>query len=372
MEDKQKILTDLYAIRAGMSVISQKKDEIVGAQRRSNNELSSIQSEIERNHIAPKNYNEAAEPKCPFCGAQLNKGDDKCPICGAVISGNSDENISSDNSYENVAYDYEYYKHTPYTEPVIARMKKALPKIKRGDNAGKLLKGFLISVFVLFLLGTLTCAALWIMGYLKIVNPKIAEYMTFIFWIVLLLTVGAGKLMTMFSGSRKHYEQQLEKLRKIKIYNELAEKHEKNCVAIIPPSLALCKTLTLDMQKNFTSIDVRDWKYVDTLIFYFETGRADSVKEALQHLDKEIQTKEIISTIKQSAEYICNTIKTCTRQITERLDRISSQLSSIAFSQSIMIQQQTLQTALMAKMARSSESLASDVNYMAERARYNY
>ena len=293
MEDKQKILTDLYAIRAGMSVISQKKDEIVGAQRRANNELSAIQSEIERNHIAPKNYNEAAEPKCPFCGAQLNKGDDKCPICGAVISGNSDENISSDNSYENVAYDYEYYKHTPYTEPVIARMKKALPKIKRGDNAGKLLKGFLISVFVLFLLGTLTCAALWIMGYLKIVNPKIAEYMTFIFWIVLLLTVGAGKLMTMFSGSRKHYEQQLEKLRKIKIYNELAEKHEKNCVAIIPPSLALCKTLTLDMQKNFTSIDVRDWSMWIRLYSILKRGVQTALKRLCNTLTKKFRQKRL-------------------------------------------------------------------------------
>ena len=95
------------------------------------------------------------------------------------------------------------------------------------------------------------------------------------------------------------------------------------------------------------------------------------MKEALQHLDREIQTNEIIKTIERSTSYICNTIRACTREITARLDRISEQLSEISFKQNIIIGQQALQTALMAKMASSSESLAEDVNYMAERVRYN-
>ena len=132
-----------------------------------------------------------------------------------------------------------------------------------------------------------------------------------------------------------------------------------------------CNALSDELAEKYPSISWRDWKYTDTLIYYFETGRADSVKEALQHLDREIQTNEIIKTIERSTNYICNTIRACTREITARLDRISEQLSEISFKQNIMIGQQALQTALMAKMASYSQSLAEDVNYMAERERYN-
>lgn len=77
-----------------------------------------------------------------------------------------------------------------------------------------------------------------------------------------------------------------------------------------------------------------------------------------------IFSAEIVNVVKQSAAHICNTIKTCTRQITQRLDSINARLFSIENTHRAQLAQQTMQTALLAKMASSSEQLSADVRYM--------
>ena len=44
-------------------------------------------------------------------------------------------------------------------------------------------------------------------------------------------------------------------------------------------------------------LDIRDWKYIDLIIFYFESGRADTLKESLQQVDRPVQTDEILKEI---------------------------------------------------------------------------
>ncbi len=55
-------------------------------------------------------------------------------------------------------------------------------------------------------------------------------------------------------------------------------------------------------------LDIRDWKYLDLIIFYFETGRADTLKEALQQVDRRVQANEIISAVRSASSSICSTI----------------------------------------------------------------
>lgn len=38
--------------------------------------------------------------------------------------------------------------------------------------------------------------------------------------------------------------------------------------------------------ETFPLIDFRDWENIDLIIYYFETGRADDMKEALQLVDR--------------------------------------------------------------------------------------
>lgn len=55
-------------------------------------------------------------------------------------------------------------------------------------------------------------------------------------------------------------------------------------------------------------IDRRDWKYVDYLIFCLETGRADTLKEALKFADEENRTRRLENAIEQAKNSIVNTI----------------------------------------------------------------
>lgn len=56
-------------------------------------------------------------------------------------------------------------------------------------------------------------------------------------------------------------------------------------------------------------LDTRDWKNVDLVIYYLETGRAESIKEALLLVDKERQNERIVQAV-----------GTATQAIAQRLD----------------------------------------------------
>lgn len=57
-------------------------------------------------------------------------------------------------------------------------------------------------------------------------------------------------------------------------------------------------------------LDVRDWGNLDYVIYSLETGRADSVKEALQLADREEQTNRIVQAVAMASAAICRSITT--------------------------------------------------------------
>ena len=395
MEDKQKILTDLYAIRAGMSVISQKKDEIDEAYshvkekllpivQQTNGNINSVigntQSLGYMRYDSKDKYNfdrsdDPEDYKCAVCGTTPIKSgyDFECPVCGSSVMRSALSKTNDvGNQYSIMPENEKFVRTARYSKTTIENLKDAEPLCKNNFSGQKSKRSTFIAFLVIGIILAVVGVVCLIAGFSRSAGLAFGG----------IAMIVVGGLLAYIFGHLVHddstnlrkgiYNLCVQSYNETIEFNQKADEELKNIESATQHLVNSCKTLTDEIAQKYNSIDVRDWKYVDTLIFYFETGRADSVKEALQHLDREIQTNEIISTIKQSAEYICNTIKTCTRQITARLDMISAQLTGIAAAQKVMIQQQTLQTALMAKMARSSESLAADVNYMAERARYNY
>lgn len=112
------------------------------------------------------------------------------------------------------------------------------------------------------------------------------------------------------------------------------------------------------LEKEFSALlDPRDWKYVDLVIFYFETGRAESMKEALQLVEREVQTQRIVGAIEMASERVCRTIATAAAAI-------SAQLSVIAERLGAVIKGQEMQNALLAKASATSESLMNDVQFI--------
>lgn len=147
-------------------------------------------------------------------------------------------------------------------------------------------------------------------------------------------------------------------------------------------------------------LDIRDWEHIDLIIFNFETGRADTLKEALQQVDRKVQTDEIIEAIETAGQNISSTIRMSMNELrgdlNKSFNRLSEQLAiqhaeqmtalgninrniertneSIAKLQSAtenngktlenISSAANLNNALIAKIGYDSMSLMDDVNYM--------
>ena len=133
-------------------------------------------------------------------------------------------------------------------------------------------------------------------------------------------------------------------------------------------------------------LDTRDWQHIDLIIFCFETGRADNIKEALLWVDRQVQTDQIISAVNNASAQIQNTIQNgfqklhtdmvkCFSVISNQLDGIAYGINEISHGineQNARVAELTkkvdLNNALLEKASLSSSELAKDVHYMRELA----
>ena len=85
-------------------------------------------------------------------------------------------------------------------------------------------------------------------------------------------------------------------------------------------------------------LDERDWENVDLIIYYFETGRVDTLKEALWHVDRQRQADEIAEAIYMASSAISGSIERSMKRLGEGLSKsfsvISAQISEVAKQQS--------------------------------------
>lgn len=122
------------------------------------------------------------------------------------------------------------------------------------------------------------------------------------------------------------YENQLG----ISIYgNEICQLNSKLQTKIIPLHTARAKAIKAALNKEFDLLLTEaDWQNVDLLIFYLNTGRADSLKEALLLVDKQRQTDQIAHAISAASQHIANTIHDSTYRLATVMTRCTSQLSN--------------------------------------------
>ena len=122
----------------------------------------------------------------------------------------------------------------------------------------------------------------------------------------------------MLVEAKKEYKDILERYEKINssvgsklgTYEENVENYRtKLNTEIIPVSTSLVQSIQSAMIKTSNGVITEaDWANIDLLIFYLETGRADSLKEALQLVDKQRQTDQITYAIHEAGNYIVNTL----------------------------------------------------------------
>ena len=154
------------------------------------------------------------------------------------------------------------------------------------------------------------------------------------------------------------------------------------------PLLVQSEVMNSALRATFSDfLDPRDWRHVDLIIFYFETGRADSFKEALQQADREMQTNRIVNAVQSAGALITQTINNgfsnlqksmvhcfgvLSEQIaiaSQQLGEISQQLSGVSMriegvSTQLGGMRVDFRRALEAKASVPSTQLADDLHYM--------
>ncbi len=128
-----------------------------------------------------------------------------------------------------------------------------------------------------------------------------------------------------------------------------------------------------------------DWANIDLIIHYIETGRADTLKEALYQVDRERQNDRIVRAIHAASESICSHIDSAMRKMGDALARsfqrlnrslqsISSQIALSADRSAdanrellgkldTQISTAKMNTVLLEKANQSSDKLLEDLRY---------
>ena len=75
-------------------------------------------------------------------------------------------------------------------------------------------------------------------------------------------------------------------------------------------------------------LDYEDWKYIDRILYYFISHRADCLKEALRLLDEDKKHEEIMGALNQ-INYSLNEIKSCLYEINVGIDFMNHNLLGI-------------------------------------------
>lgn len=385
-EQKNQMLADLYALRAGMSAISIEKDKLDESE---------------------KNYNDAM--------SSLKKV--------------SDEYNKYDYDIQRVSTGLNDFKSQGYEETGNQKQKRKSKYSKSGRiaNAKSKSSKIFMHMIITIVVGIIAAAVPWFLYFDatgwkgSIFEDRNSKYYIYISAAIFLISliVAVARLIIEF---RKHKDEKEDTKKSIReLNNELAgyqmerkllEPKLNECYAVVNRSKAIVERdrayrskLSQEMYNalvaQFKSVlDIRDWEHIDLIIFNFETGRADTLKEALQQVDRRVQTDEIIEAIESAGSSIAATINVTMRELRSDLNksfnRLSEQLAiqhaeqmtalgninrsiertneSIAELQSAtekngktlenISSAANLNNALIAKIGYDSMSLMDDVNYM--------
>lgn len=126
-------------------------------------------------------------------------------------------------------------------------------------------------------------------------------------------------------------------------------------------SVSLKKTtdiLQVMMVQYASVISINDWANMDLIVYYLSTGRADTMKEALQLYDRQRQS------FKQSEQNVRNTINSSFVTFKAAIERCLNELSRKLELQQQQVSQQDLYQAVVSKIYTDSHELVADMDSM--------
>lgn len=340
MENKNEILSNLYALRAGMSVISQEKDKV-----------EQVNKTIQKH--------------------KQNSSQITAKIQEKINDVNQEINRLNNLAHSTHANPKKYATRGEVVRPYLIKF-SAFAAIALGvclttvilNIALTLALGveiFLLSLCVL----SIVKAALSGKEYHKMVSERYKSINKYI--------KSIHDAPAQLVETRKQLEPIQQSLKNENL--ELNKKIQESNIQIDFYRQKSQRLISAMQAEHENVLDIRDWHHIDLIIFYFETGRADNIKEALQLVDRQVQNNAIVSAINTAGVQIQNTIRTglqdlqtnmvkCFAHISGQLDEISQGISVQNAQLAQISQGIDLGNALKEKANTNSIQLMQDVNYM--------
>lgn len=168
-------------------------------------------------------------------------------------------------------------------------------------------------------------------------------------------------------GARYYDEKSVEELNqresRLKTEQRARENEEKQFILTKQSNITALAKESQEIIENarglYTVIDFRDWANVDLIIFYYETGRADTMKEALQQVDRQRQNETLVKAVGMATEMIAKTILQSIGSLKNTLDHSFRKLSvQLEFQHQKSLEQVSkLGAELEAKLGEQAEEL---------------
>lgn len=365
VKDKEELLDDLYALRAGLSVVSEEHDKMAqaGVEADKSIELSlSRRDDLGKRPCCVSHYRVHCLGQSNSFNGYSQEDEDRIKK-GILKTWNKNGYTQSD--YKNyyclpLAKEKQKEATTSFDEKTGIIEKE----IKRRKKVGAVLLVLTVILLVLDIY-------LVFLNPLLVIYPGIATIICFGF--VCGNFVGARQSRLTDDKECQNLKFDIDCLNKIVAEYPAWEEKAKQIVfqmeVEVNPMIDKCENLLEVLRKTYSfTIDERDWQYLDLIIFYLETGRADNMKEALVLVEREVQTQRIIDKIEEATQRICMTIAAAAHRISRQLGVISAQLSVVTALQTVqlaqnsqMIKQIEFNNALIAKANTSSQKLMKDV-----------
>ncbi len=163
---------------------------------------------------------------------------------------------------------------------------------------------------------------------------------------------------------------------------ELAEQKIQNTLTLISTRFQAAHKA---MQEQFGSVlDERDWGNVDLIIFNYETGRARDLRDALIQVDKERRNERLIEAVQSASNAITSSVQRGFGSLQSAMDiqfkRLDQSIAANASQQTQALGQHlgqiaqisSEQEALLNKIYESSDEMAEDIEYMRNIAARTY
>ncbi len=269
MEDKERneLLADLYTLRAGMSAVAMKMNQI----------------EEEQERIVNVNNGRIHE---------LN-------------------NLVSKNSNKLIRDLSNHYENNKICEEVQEKLQRVESEKMTSKNFIMYLICLVLSI-IMFVVGVCLFTLSLISG--------IDEMDSSIAFVYLTMAIGGIVLVSAFGYLIKNFKKNVEAdnrhINELKKFNRLFKEYEEKYDSLQQTynkfknkNISDGSKIIGGLKSQFNSlVDYRDWQYLDIIIYNIETRRADSMKEALILMDREVQTQRIEKAICTATMFISKTL----------------------------------------------------------------